>query len=301
MSALAIGQLEAVEHPERFGDRQVDVVRDRAALDAHGAGSPASAGRRGSRGTGAASDTARAPPARSRCLLVAAPQVRQDALEAARRTASPARRAAAALRGRLRAALACPHAGAAGPKSRMSRCFLRQLAERHGRGRCRSRRRALRARRAPASGRRRAQGAIAPSASDFDSSGTIRCGSKSTRRAEPLAARAGAVRRVERERARRHLRHAEAAVDAGQPPREQPVAAVERVDDDDVVGEVERDLDRLGEPALEPRARSGDRRRTSMVWFRRRSSAMSSSSDRNWPSMRALVKPARPQRRPAPS
>ena len=30
---------------------------------------------------------------------------------------------------------------------------------------------------------------------------------------------------------------------------------------------------------------------TSMVWLRRRSSLMSSSSERNWPSMRALVKP----------
>ena len=30
---------------------------------------------------------------------------------------------------------------------------------------------------------------------------------------------------------------------------------------------------------------------TSIVWLRRRSSLMSSSSDRNWPSMRALVKP----------
>ena len=79
-------------------------------------------------------------------------------------------------------------------------------------------------------------------------------GSKSYDRAEALAVRAGAVRRVERERARRHLRHAEAAVDARQPPREQPVAAVERVDDDDVVGEVERGLDRFGQPALDAAA-----------------------------------------------
>ena len=49
--------------------------------------------------------------------------------------------------------------------------------------------------------------------------------------------RARAVRRVERERPRRHLRHRDAAVDAGQPPREQLVAALERVDDDDLVGE----------------------------------------------------------------
>ena len=66
--------------------------------------------------------------------------------------------------------------------------------------------------------------------------------------------RAGAVRRVERERPRRHLRHAQPAVDAGQPAREQPIAAVERVDDDDVVGEVEGDVDRLGQPPLDAAA-----------------------------------------------
>ena len=72
-------------------------------------------------------------------------------------------------------------------------------------------------------------------------------------RAEPLAFGARAVRRVEREGARRHLGHADAALDAGQPAREQPVAAFERVDDDDVVGEVERDFDRFCEPALDAR------------------------------------------------
>ncbi len=57
-------------------------------------------------------------------------------------------------------------------------------------------------------------------------------------RPQSLAFLAGAVRRVERERPRRHLRHADAAVGARQPPREQPIAAVQRVDDDDVVGQV---------------------------------------------------------------
>ena len=68
---------------------------------------------------------------------------------------------------------------------------------------------------------------------------------------EPLAVGAGAVRRVERERARRHLGHADAAVRAREPARKQPIAAVERVDDDDVVGQVERDLDGLGQPPLD--------------------------------------------------
>ena len=71
-------------------------------------------------------------------------------------------------------------------------------------------------------------------------------------RSQPLALLTRAVRRVERERARRHLRHAHAAPRAGEPAREQPIAAVERVDDDDVVGKAERDLDRLGEPPLDP-------------------------------------------------
>ena len=72
-------------------------------------------------------------------------------------------------------------------------------------------------------------------------------------RAQALALGTRAVRRVEGERPRRHLRHADAALDAREFPREQPVAAFERVDDDDVVGEVERHLDRFGKPALDAR------------------------------------------------
>jgi hypothetical protein len=61
------------------------------------------------------------------------------------------------------------------------------------------------------------------------------------------------VGRVEREGARRHLRDADAAGDARHLPREQAIALVEAVDDDDVVGELQRGLDRLGEPALDAR------------------------------------------------
>ena len=68
--------------------------------------------------------------------------------------------------------------------------------------------------------------------------------------AETLAVRARAVRGVERERAGRHLRHAQPAIDAGQAPREQAIALLVRVDHDDVVGEVQRDVDRLREAAL---------------------------------------------------
>ena len=97
-----------------------------------------------------------------------------------------------------------------------------------------------------------AHGAIAPSSSDSESSGTTTRRIEVVHRAQPLALLAGAVGRVEREGARRHLRHADAAPRAGQPPGEEAIAAVERVDDDDVVGEAEGDLDRLGEPALDP-------------------------------------------------
>ena len=69
--------------------------------------------------------------------------------------------------------------------------------------------------------------------------------------AKPLAVRTRAVRRVEGEGPGRHLRHADAAVGACEPPGKQAIAAVERVDDDDVVGEVQRDLDRFGQPAFD--------------------------------------------------
>ena len=71
--------------------------------------------------------------------------------------------------------------------------------------------------------------------------------------AEPLAVRAGAVRRVERKRARRHLGDADATGRAGHPPREQAIPALERVDHDDVVGELEGEVDRIGQPPLDPR------------------------------------------------
>ena len=73
-------------------------------------------------------------------------------------------------------------------------------------------------------------------------------------RSEALTVAAGAVRRVEREGARRHLRHAEPAVYAREPPREEAVAAFVRVDDDDVVGEREGGVDRLHQTALDSAA-----------------------------------------------
>ena len=72
--------------------------------------------------------------------------------------------------------------------------------------------------------------------------------------AQALARLAGAVRRVEREGAGRHLGHADAAHHARQLPREEPVAAVQRVDHHHVVGQAQRHVDRLGEAALDAAA-----------------------------------------------
>ena len=73
-------------------------------------------------------------------------------------------------------------------------------------------------------------------------------------RTESLTVETRAVRGIEREGARRHLGHADAAVHARETSREQAVAVVEGVDDDDVVGEAQRDVDRLGQSTLDARA-----------------------------------------------
>ena len=99
----------------------------------------------------------------------------------------------------------------------------------------------------------RPHGAMAPSSRDLDVVGYDLPGVEVPGGAQSLAGRAGAMRRIEGEGARRHLGHADAAVDAGELAREQAVAAVEGVDDDDAVGQVERGLDRLGQPALDAR------------------------------------------------
>jgi hypothetical protein len=70
-------------------------------------------------------------------------------------------------------------------------------------------------------------------------------GSKSIIAPRPWHSAQAPVRRVEGKGPRRHLGHAQAAVDTGQAPREQPIALVEGVDDDDVVGQVQRDVDRF--------------------------------------------------------
>ena len=69
--------------------------------------------------------------------------------------------------------------------------------------------------------------------------------------AQPLTVRARAMRRVEGKGARRHLGHADAAIGARQASREQPIPAVVGVDDDDVLGELQRNFNRLGESPLD--------------------------------------------------
>ena len=211
---------------ERFGDRQVDVVGDRPPLHLHRQAlrlQPLAVARRARtqrRGT------ARAPPARPSC---------------------PPRSGAAGSAAALRTP--CP-----APNSSTSRAFRGSLRERHVQIDAEVARQRLQRLAAPACGRPAPTARSRRRPATSISSGTTRCGSKSIDRAEPLAVGARAVRRVEREGARRHLGHAQAAVDAGQPPREQPIAAVERVDDDDVVGEIERDVDRFGQPPLDAAA-----------------------------------------------
>jgi hypothetical protein len=61
------------------------------------------------------------------------------------------------------------------------------------------------------------------------------------------------VWRVERKGSRRHFRHAHPALGAREPAREEPVAAPERVDHDDVVGEVERNVERVIHAAFDAR------------------------------------------------
>ena len=70
-------------------------------------------------------------------------------------------------------------------------------------------------------------------------------------RAEAGAARAGAVRRVEGEDARLQLRQADAVLGAGEALGERHRLAVDHVDRDEPVGELERRLDRVRQPVAQ--------------------------------------------------
>jgi hypothetical protein len=110
--------------------------------------------------------------------------------------------------------------------------------------------------------------------------------------AETLAFGTRAMRRVEREGSGRHLGHADAAFDAGKASRGSSLSPpFERVDDDGPSGKPERRLHRFGRRRSTPGLTMSRSTRTSIEWLRRRSSEMSSSSDRNWPSTRTRVNP----------
>ena len=69
--------------------------------------------------------------------------------------------------------------------------------------------------------------------------------------AQPLADTTGPLRRVEREHTRRELRHADTAAGARELPGEQPVATPERVDDHDIVGKIQGEINPVPQPPLD--------------------------------------------------
>ena len=299
MSASRSVSSSASNDAQRLGDRQVDVLGDRPALDASPRALRPAAARRGTSGTRAARGTARAPPASAHVLPRSG---------GAGSGITPSKSAPNGSRfARLLRRLLAFGRGLGAAPSRLRRraeqqqvaLLLRQLAERHRRDRCRS------ARRAPSSAlAHQLAVALAPTArsrrpaSDCDSSGTTRAGSKSQVAPRPWHAGHAPCGELN-ENARGVISgmlmpqstHASRRENSRSPPSK-------RVDDDDVVGEA-RARSRPTRPAA-ARCRTSTISRsttTSMVWLRRRSSLMSSSSDRNWPSMRALVKPRCAQRR----
>ena len=90
-------------------------------------------------------------------------------------------------------------------------------------------------------------GAIAPSASESESSGTTSCGIRLQTAPEPGAVRARAVGAVEREVARRELVHRHAVDRARERLRERQLLAVDDRDEHRPLGESQRRLDAVGE------------------------------------------------------
>ena len=247
---LALAEPQPLDHRQRLGHRHVHVVRDRASLHLHGAAlgtqPPAAArGARPQRAVGLQGLLLRPGP-----LVVAAPQVGDDALEVlAERIGAPDPGAPAAGPGRG----AAPVPAAVGSEEQQFPVPPRQPAERRVEIDAEA---ARQARQRPldelpvAAG----PGLDGPAGQGQGIVGDDPRGIEVLHGAEPVAGGTGAVRRVEREGPRRHLRDADAALDAGHAPREQPVAPAQRVDDHDVVGQGQGELDRLGEPPLGPAA-----------------------------------------------
>ena len=137
----------------------------------------------------------------------------------------------------------------------------------------------------------RAHGAMAPSASDFVSSGTTRCGSKSTRAPRPWQpghAPCGELNENARGVISGMLSpqstHARRRENSRSP------ASSELMTTMSSARLRATSIDSISRRSTPPRTMTRSTS-TSIAWLRRRSSLMSSSSDRNWPSIRALVKP----------
>ena len=228
---FALGQRQRLDERERIGQRHLDELRQPMALHANGAALGTK--------TRAPARCARLQRAirlehflvRPRALFEAAPQVGNHAFEVG-----------------AERILGLGDARGVGPAAWRAMqhnvaLLLRQLAERRLRvdaERVLEPAEHLVDRRpvAAAHGSDRASGQR-----DSVSSGMIRAEVEVVNRAEPLTRLTGAMRRVERKRARAHLRNADAARRTRHPPREQPVAAVQRVDDDDVFGSAQRQVD----------------------------------------------------------
>ena len=96
------------------------------------------------------------------------------------------------------------------------------------------------------------QGATAPSASGRDSSGTTRAGSTSKTSPRPWQSGQAPCGELN-EKARGVISGMLMPHDGHARRREnKPIAAIERVDDHDIVGEFQRHLDGVGQPPLDP-------------------------------------------------
>ena len=243
---LARAQLEPLDHRERIRHRHVDVVRQRAALHPHRAAlrpqPPAGAGgARLQRAVALQRFLLRPGP-----LVVAAPEVGDDALEIPAERIRPAGPRAPAPPGGGRGR---PPAAAVRTEEQQLAVTPRQLAERHVEVDAE----AVRQPRQRPPDELAVAAGPGPDGAAGQGEGLVGHDPRRIevlQRAEPVTGGTRAVRRVERERARRHLRHADPALDAGHAARKQPIPPAVRVDDDDVVRQGQRELDRLGEAPL---------------------------------------------------
>ncbi len=137
----------------------------------------------------------------------------------------------------------------------------------------------------------RAHGAMAPSASVFDSSGTTRRGSKSIVAPSPwqsVHAPCGELKENARGVISGML--SPQSTQASRRENSRSPSSNELMTTMSSARLRATSIDSVSRRSTPPRMITRSTT-TSIVWFRRRSSLRSSSSDRNWPSMRALVKP----------